>query len=99
MISKFIEEQEDWDKDAEEAQDIYQDVLDTHRNRENVSSQLIDSFQNSLNKYPPCQQAYTEYACYDSFVYGGFQKYVENTGTITVFGSVQEGQFDDASDE
>ena len=85
----FKQLDEDWD--SELRNELYQDALDTCIERKNLSSILIDSFQNKANRYPPCFHAYSPTACYDSLVYKSADKSFKD-GIL----QQEEGQFDDA---
>ena len=85
--------EENWDDEIRE--EFYQDALDTCNARKNLNSALIDSFQNNVNRYPPCFHAYSPTACYDSLVYKNSEK---NSNGKMAIEEKEEGQFDDAEE-
>ena len=85
---------EDWDIDLKE-DEKYQETINTHTNRKDANSTLIDAFQNSINRYPPCMHAFSQTACYESLVYKKSNK-ADSKGTV--FGSQEAGQFDDVEE-
>ena len=87
-----LEPEEDWDEEIRD--EIYQDTLGTYTARKDLNSSLIDGFQNTVNRYPPCIQAFSPVACYDSLVY---KKYKNAKEDLKPAGQ-EEGQFDDADE-
>ena len=85
---------EDWDIEIKE-DEKYQETINTHTKRKDANSALIDAFQNSINRYPPCVHAFSQTACYESLVYKKSNK-AESKGTV--FGSQEAGQFDDVEE-
>eukprot|EP00794_Sanderia_malayensis_P009080 gene9080-10049_t len=83
---------EDWDEDLKN--DYYQDTINVCNSRKGNKSALIDDFQNSINRYPPCKFAFSQTACYDSMVYKK-----PSSAEDKMHSSVEEGQFADADDE
>lgn len=85
---------EDWDVEIKE-DEKYQETINTHTKRKDANSALIDAFQNSINRYPPCMHAFSQTACYESLVYKKCNK-SESKGVV--FGSQEDGQFDDVEE-
>ena len=59
---------EDWDEEIEETQDYLQ-IMNIFNEINTKNSKAIDSFLNSINRYPPASHTYTTTANYESFVY------------------------------
>ncbi|XP_065659772.1 leucine-rich repeat protein lrrA isoform X2 [Hydra vulgaris] len=86
-------DEEDWDSEIENNKN-YNSVINVCSMREAVNSNIIDDFQNSVNRYPPACQAYTSVASYDSFVYKKCEQLKVVSKNFKSF-EVIEGQFDD----
>lgn len=91
--------EEDWDEEIA-MNELYNRVKFTCEDRKTKTSNAIDAFQSSINRYPPAVQAYSATANYDSFVYKNTkQTPISNYSTQVVNNIVNaciEGQFDDA---
>ena len=82
---------EDWDEEIEEIQD-YKQIINIYNERKTKNSKAIDSFQNSINRYPPASQAYTTTANYESFIYKNVTPVRQYKTFVATY---IEGQFDD----
>lgn len=85
--------EEDWDNEIEQ-ETQYNKVIETCNERRYKNSSAIDAFQNSINRYPPAQQAFSGTAQYDSFVYKSVTQQILPTRSQRFVPAV--GQFDDA---
>lgn len=82
--------EEDWDEEIEEEL-VYKRAVPLVQDKQ---KRRKDEFLNILQRYPPSEQAFTQVACYDSFLYGKAilqQQYPKISGKSFI---IVDGQFD-----